>query len=130
MGNKSIKRAITRLVFEHGPVTKNDIVGLLQTQHGSNSRTEGQISALLAKNSQVVRVGTTREPNKYGKKIATPVYDVDRTIISTVGDLVYTTPVALMTPQEYERSRQCILCSKVRVIPDDGQICHVCCMNQ
>jgi len=130
MGNKSIKRTITRLVYEHGPVTKNDIVGLLQKEHGYNIRTEGQISALLAKNSQVVRVGTTREPNKYGKKIATPVYDVDRNIIRCAEDLTYTTPIALMTPSEYARATQCSVCSKVRVIPDDGQICHVCCMSQ
>lgn len=130
MGNKSIKRTITRLVYEHGPLTKNDIVGLLQKEQGVVVRTEGSISSLLAKNSQIVRVGTTREPNKYGKKIATPVYDVDRAIITEEEHLVYTTPVALMTPKEQTVAKQCSVCSKVRVIPDDGQICHACCMMQ
>ena len=130
MANKNIKKIITRLVFEHGPVTKNDIVGLLQTQYGSVSRTEGSISSLLAKNTQIVRVGTTREPNKYGKKIATPVYDVDRNIILCEEHLTYTLPIALMSPKELRMATQCIVCGKVRVIPDEGQICHECCMNQ
>lgn len=130
MGNKSIKRTITRLVFENGPVTKNDIVGLLQKEQGVVIRTEGSISSLLAKNTQVKRVGTTREPNKYGKKIATPIYDVDRAIITCFDDLSYTTPVALMNPSELRQAKQCTLCSKVRVIPDNGLICHACCMNQ
>tara|TARA_R100001510_G_scaffold34133_1_gene30637 strand:- start:32343 stop:32735 length:393 start_codon:yes stop_codon:yes gene_type:complete len=130
MGNKSIKRTITRLVFQNGPLTKNDIVGLLQKEQGVVVRTEGSISSLLAKNTQVIRVGTTREPNKYGKKIATPVYDVDRTIITCEEDLVYTTPVALMTPSESRKAKQCSVCGKVRVIPDDGLICHACCMSQ
>lgn len=130
MGNKSIKRTIIRLVYENGPVTKNDIVGLLQKEQGVVIRTEGSISSLLAKNTQVIRVGTTREPNKYGKRIATPIYDVDRAIITCAADLSYTTPVALMTPAELKEANQCSVCSKVRVIPDAGQICHACCMKQ
>lgn len=130
MGNKSIKRTITRLVYENGPVTKNDIVGLLQQEQGVVIRTEGSISSLLAKNAQIVRVGTNREPNKYGKKIATPVYDVDRAIVQSEEHLVYTRPYALMTPSEQAVATQCSVCSKVRVIPDAGQICHECCMKQ
>ena len=124
--NKTIKRLIVRIVYEHGPLTKNSLIGYLQERLGNVNRTEGSISSLLAKNTQIIRVGTVREPNKYGRKIATPQYDVDRDLIKSAKDIVYTTPLSLMTPDEMEKSERCPACHKVRVLPDDSPICHKC----
>lgn len=124
--NKTIKRLIVRVVYEHGPVTKNSLIGHLQELTGGVNRTEGSISSLLAKNTQIIRIGTTREPNKYGRKVATPEYDVDRTIIQEEIDVVYTTPLSLMSPPELQRAERCSQCAKMRVLPDDSPICLAC----
>lgn len=115
-----------RVVFQNGPVTKNSLIGYLQELTGGVNRTEGSISSLLAKNTQIIRIGTTREPNKYGRKVATPEYDVDRNIIQEEVDIVYTTPLSLMSPPELQRAERCNQCAKMRVLPDDSPICLAC----
>jgi hypothetical protein len=124
--NKTIKRLIVRIVYERGPLTKNSLIGYLQERLGNVNRTEGSISSLLAKNTQIVRIGTVREPNKYGRRIATPQYDVDRDLIQSAKDIVYTTPLSLMSPQELEDATRCPKCHKVRVLPEDSPICLNC----
>jgi hypothetical protein len=126
MTNKNIKRAITELVFLHGPVTKNSIIGLLQEESGVVNRTSGSIASLLSKNTQVIRVGTVREPNQLGKRISTPQYDVDRKIILEAIDLVYTMPTALMSPKELQLATQCPCCLKIRIIPSEMENCLSC----
>jgi len=126
MTNKSIKREITRLVFLHGPLTKNSVIGLLQGETGVVNRTSGSIASLLSKNTQVVRVGTVREPNQLGKRISTPQYDVDRGVIKEEEDLLYTMPTALMSPKELLLALQCPCCLKVRIIPPEMENCLSC----
>ena len=124
--NKTIKRLIVNIVYERGPLTKNSLVGYLQERIGIVNRTEGSLSSLLAKNTQIIRVGTVREPNKHGRKIATPQYDLDRDLIQSAEDIVYTTPLSLMTPNEVELAKRCESCGKMRVLPDDSPICLKC----
>lgn len=126
MTNKNIKRAITHLVFLHGPVTKNSIIGYLQGENGVVNRTSGSIASLLSKNTQVVRVGTVREPNQLGKRISTPQYDVDRKVIIEAEDLLYTMPTALMSPKELLLASQCSCCLKIRIIPPKMEKCLSC----
>lgn len=123
--NKNIKRIITRLVFLHGPATKNSIVGLLQEQMGIPNRTEGSISSLLAKNVQLQRIGTVREPNKYGRRIPTPQYNVIDIIQEEI-DLTYTLPTSLMTPTEFNSASKCSKCYKIRILPPDEEQCLFC----
>lgn len=124
--NKTIKRLIVNIVYERGPLTKNSLVGYLQERIGIVNRTEGSLSSLLAKNTQIIRIGTVREHNKHGRKIATPQYDVDRDLIQSAEDIVYTTPLSLMTPNELELAKRCECCAKMRVLPDDSPICLKC----
>ena len=122
--NSRIRRVIVDLLFEHGKMTKEGMADKLG-EKGTNIPSPHSLSALMAKNSQVIVVGKEIVENAVGAKASHLVYDLDRNLIQSREDIVYTRSLTVMTPSEKKKAKKCA-CSKIRVFPPDSDVCLHC----
>jgi len=83
------------------------------------------LSALMSKNPQVVAVGSEQVENAIGTKAKHLIYDIDRKLIRSKEDIVFTRSLTVMTPQQKKDSQKC-KCGRIRVFPPDSNVCLHC----
>tara|TARA_R100000152_G_C6779345_1_gene210900 strand:+ start:2847 stop:3182 length:336 start_codon:yes stop_codon:yes gene_type:complete len=83
------------------------------------------LSALMAKNSQIVVVGKEQVENAVGAKATHLVYDINRELIQSKDDITHTRSLTVMTPSEKEKAQKCE-CGRIRVFPDNSNVCLHC----
>ena len=84
------------------------------------------LSALLSKNPQVVAVGDEIVENAVGIRAKHLVYDIDRHLIRSKEDIMYTRTPTVMTPTQIKESKRCDECGRIRVFPKDETKCLHC----
>lgn len=125
--NKRVRRAIVELLFEHGACTREQVAEHLQNYKGvKNVPSPNSISALMSKNPQVVIVGREKVEMTNGVSTHHFQFDIDRSVIHTKDDLLYTRPLSVMTPSERRRAIQCECCARTRILPEGEQPCLSC----
>jgi len=125
--NRRIRRVIVDLLYEHGPLTKDEMATLLASEKSIRAvPSPHSLSSLLSKNTQVIVVGTRKVETIVGTKNKYSLYDVDRKLIKTKDDLKYTRSNAVMTPKEKREATKCKQCGKVRVHRKDLDVCLSC----
>jgi hypothetical protein len=125
--NKRVRRAIVELLFEHGACTREQVAEHLQDYKGvKNVPSPNSISALMSKNPQVVIVGREKVEMTNGVSTHHFQFDIDRKVIQSREDLLYTRPLSVMTPKERRSALQCECCARTRILPDGEQPCLSC----
>ena len=125
--NKRVRRAIVELLYEHGACTREQVAEHLQNYKGvKNVPSPNSISALMSKNPQVVIGGREKVEMTNGVNTHHFQFDIDRAVIQSKDDLIFTRPLSVMTPSERRRAIQCECCARTRILPDDQQPCLSC----
>jgi hypothetical protein len=124
--NRRIRRIIVDLLFDYGPMTKEGMADCL-TKHKSVRTVPSphSLSALMSKNPQVKPVGSEQVENAVGTKAQHLVYDIDRDIIRSKDDIMFTRSLTVMTPQQKKEAKKCV-CSRIRVFPPKSDVCLHC----
>ena len=124
--NKRVRRAIVEILFEHGACTRGEVVIHLQSYKSiKGTPSPNSLSALLSKNPQVISVGVADVEMTNGTMTRHMKFDIDRNIIKTKDDIIYTRPPSVMTPSDLKRSCKCDSCGRIR-IPFEGSTCISC----
>ncbi len=125
--NKRVRRAIVEILFNHGACTREQVAEHLQTYKGVKNVPSGNsISALMSKNPQCVIVGRQKVEMTNGINTHHMMFDVDRKVIKTKDDLIFTRPISVMTPSEKQKAVQCKCCGRTRIMPTDEAKCLSC----
>ena len=125
--NKRVRRAIVEILLNHGPCTREQVAEHLQTYKGvKNVPSANSISALMSKNPQCVIVGRQKVEMTNGINTHHMLFDIDREVIKTKDDLIFTRPISVMTPTEKEKAVQCSYCGRTRIMPTEEVKCLSC----
>ena len=124
--NRRIRRIIVELLYEHGEMTKEGMAAILSKKKSVRTvPSPHSLSALMAKNSQIIVVGKEKVENAVGAKAIHLVYDRNRELIQSKDDITHTRSLTVMTPSEKEKSQKCV-CGRIRVFPDNSNVCLHC----
>ena len=110
-------------------MTKEEMAEKLTTK--KNVRTvpsPHSLSALLSKNPQIIAVGSEKVENAVGIKASHLVYDIDRNLIQSREEIVYTRSPTVMTPKQKKEATMCE-CGRIRVFPPGYDKCLHCIRN-
>ncbi len=124
--NRRVRRFIVEILWDYGPLTKEGVAGKLSSLKNVRAvPSPHSLSALLSKNPQIVAVGSEKVENAVGTKASHLLYDVDREVILSKDDIVYTRSPTVMTPKQREKAQQCT-CGRIRILPPESDICLTC----
>ena len=128
--NKRVRRAIIKLLWEYGPMTKERLADMLQ-EHKSIRQvpSPNSLSALLCKNPQVVSLGSERVETITGVKATHMLFGIDTHLIQSEDDLLYSTPYNIMSPSQKKETSKCPTCGRHRLFPPGENRCLHCVRN-
>ena len=124
--NRRIRRIIVDLLYKHGEMTKEGMASLLaKTKSVRTVPTPHSLAALMAKNPQVISSGSTPVENAIGNQAMHLIYDINRELIQSPEDIIYTRSLTVMTPKQKKEAQKC-KCGRIRVFPPDSDVCLHC----
>lgn len=124
--NRRIRRSIVEILWEFGPLTKEGVAEKLSSIKNVRAvPSPHSLSALLSKNPQIISVGSEKVENAVGVKASHLLYDIDRDIIQSRDDILYTRSPTVMTPKQRLQAKQCS-CGRIRIFPPDSEVCLPC----
>jgi hypothetical protein len=125
--NARLRRRIAEILLERGPMTRIEMQGiLLNSGEFRTLPNDSSLTAMLAKNLQVVQVGHEMIDAGEGVRTRQTVYAINEEIIHDREDLVYTRPFSTMSALEKARACVCPSCKQRRIIQDKWAECLVC----
>jgi len=125
--NRRIRRVIVDILWDYGPMTKQQVADILQDHRGIRQVPSPQsLSALLSKNPQVICLGIERVETAGGGKARHMKFGIDRNLIRHKDDIMLTRPVNAMTPTQRREAVKCLGCGRTRVMPEGGPPCLHC----
>ena len=118
--NRRVRRFIVEILWEYGPLTKEGVAEKLSSLKNVRAvPSPHSLSALLSKNPQIISVGSEKVENAVGVKASHLLYDIDREVIQSRDDIVYTRSPTVMTPKQKRIAQQCT-CGRIRIFPPDS----------
>lgn len=124
--NRRVRRFIVEILWEYGPLTKEGVAEKLSSLKNVRAvPSPHSLSALLSKNPQIISVGSEKVENAVGVKASHLLYDIDREVIQSRDDIVYTRSPTVMTPKQKRIAQQCT-CGRIRIFPPDSEVCLPC----
>ena len=124
--NTRIRGVALDLLFHNGPMTVDSLRDALQRAGGIRGvPSQQRITALLTRTLQVEAVGSTKVQTHNGWEHQT-LYDINRQVILTLDDILYTTPYSHLSPTMKERTCRCAECKLIRLIPEGEETCLFC----
>lgn len=107
-------------------MTRNQIADRLATIRGLREvPSETSLSSILAKNVQLRIVGSEVVERADGIKTKHSIFDINRDIIQSEDDIIYTRPPSCMTALEKKSVERCS-CGRYRIIPEGSDVCLHC----
>ena len=124
--NRRVRRKIAEILFELGPMTRNELSSHLKSAWGGREvPSDTSLSSLLAKNVQVISTGFEMVESIGGAKAKHMIFDINRQLIKTKEDIIYSRPVSCMTPSEKKLATRSA-CGRKRVFPPNAEVCIHC----
>tara|TARA_R100000353_G_scaffold17325_1_gene16317 strand:+ start:696 stop:1094 length:399 start_codon:yes stop_codon:yes gene_type:complete len=124
--NSRIRRAILDVLWEHGPLTKEETAVHLANAKGVRRvPSPHSLSALLCKSHSIIIVGKKTVENIVGVKAQHALYDLDREIVLSKDEILFVREPSTMTPGERAVCRKCE-CGRTRVFPEGADECLSC----
>ncbi len=107
--NRRVRRAILEILYDSGPMTKEEVASALAERKGVNHvPSPHSLSALLCKSHSVIQVGKKTVENMVGVKSKHLVYDIDRDVVLCKDELIYIREPSTMTRRKkQERANVC-----------------------
>ena len=125
--NARLRRMIAEILLNGGPMTRIEVFSkLLSSGEFRTLPNESSLTAMLAKNLQIVQVGHEMVDTGAGVKTKQAVYAINEEIIQDEEDLVLTRPFSTMTTMEQSRACVCPSCKQRRIIKEKWSDCLVC----
>lgn len=87
---------------------------------------DSSLTAMMAKNSQIIQVGHENVDVGEGVKVKHKVYGIDGAIIKEASDLIYSRPYSSMTQKERDIAVHCPKCKQKRLIKERWSDCLIC----
>jgi len=84
------------------------------------------LAALMSKNPQIISVGKQAVENVVGIKANHLIYDINRALIQSEEDIIFTRTPTVMTPSQMREAQRCGNCGRTRVFPDGEVKCLHC----
>jgi len=124
--NSRIRRAILKVLWKHGPCTKEEVAVHLGEEKGIRRvPSPHSLSALLCKSAAVIIIGKKTVENIVGVKSQHALYDLDREIVLSEDDIKFVREPSTMTPNERAASQKCG-CGRTRIFPKGLDECISC----
>ena len=124
--NARLRRLIAQILFHDGPMTRVQVCeALLDAGLFRDMPSESSLAALISKNAQVVSVGLVGVELSNGSATKNMTFDIDRDMVRTESDLVYTRPFSSMSAKDKRQTVRCSECKQLRLIRR-GEVCLVC----
>tara|TARA_R110002167_G_scaffold116848_2_gene292315 strand:+ start:217 stop:630 length:414 start_codon:yes stop_codon:yes gene_type:complete len=124
--NARIRRRIAEILLTNGPMTRSAVASLLLGE--GNFRvmpSDASLSAMLAKNIQIIQIGTDKVDIGNGTMTNNSIYAIDSEIIKEKSDLIFTRPYSSMTLAERKLASRCPTCKQMRFM--EGMVgCLIC----
>ena len=130
--NARIRRRIADILYERGPMTRSAVASVLLNEGSFRVMpSDASLSAMLAKNIQIVQVGTDKVDMGDGTMTNNAVYAIDEEIIKCKTDLIFTRPYSTMTRNQKTLARRCPCCKQMRYMGDVSyqtplDVCLIC----
>ena len=125
--NRRVRRAILDILWEQGPMTKEEGAVALGNAKGVGTiPSPHSLSALLCKSHSIISVGKKTVENLVGVKAKHLLYDLDREIVKDKSEIEYIREPSTMRPKEKRRSAKCPSCSRTRIFPPGHDECLHC----
>jgi len=131
--NARIRRRVAEILYERGPMTRSAVASILLSE--GNFRvmpSDASLSAMLAKNIQIIQTGTTKVDVGDGTMTNNSVYAIDKEIIHCKADLLFTRPYSTMTKAQKTHAKRCPTCKQMRymgdpsLFPQEWDECIIC----
>lgn len=124
--NSRIRRAILDVLWDEGPMTKEEVAVALAERKGVRRvPSPHSLSALLCKSHAVIVVGKKEVQNIVGVKSKHALYDLDREVVMDQSEIRFIREPSTMTPKEKALARKCA-CGRTRIFPPDSEECLTC----
>lgn len=124
--NSRIRRAILDVLWDDGPMTKEEVAVALADKKGVRRvPSPHSLSALLCKSHSVIVVGKKKVQNLVGVKSDHSIYDIDREVVLDKSEIKFIREPSTMTPKEKSVARKCS-CGRTRIFPTDSEECLSC----
>lgn len=126
--NKTSRRLILEVLFEHGPMNKTEIFEHIKNNHRVlRENTEHSMLSIMQKSSQAIVIETELNRTQTGNKTTIDVFDINRDKIRTYDDLVKSMPIGLLNKKEIQPMIRCNECLRNRLPHDiENQLCVEC----
>ena len=125
--NARLRRTIAKILFDDGPMTRVEVFSkLLASGEFRTLPNESSLTAMLAKNLQIVQEGYEMVDTGTGIKTKQAVYSINREIIKEEEDLLYSRPFSTMSTIEQGLASLCPSCRQRRIIEERWSDCLVC----
>ena len=125
--NKRVRRAIVKILWIYGPMTKHTLADKLQDLKSVRQvPSPNSLSALLCKNTQVVSMGSEKVESISGVKTKHMIFGINTDLIRSEEDLILTTPYNIMTPSQKKKAVKCPTCGRRRLLPENSDSCLRC----
>jgi len=125
--NRRVRRAIVEILWEEGPLTKEEVTSRLRKHQSVNSvPSPNSLGALLSKNPQVIKVGQELVENLTGKRENRTQFDVNRVLIQEKSDILHTLPLNALLKREIGLVSKCPTCGRSRILRENESSCLHC----
>lgn len=125
--NARLRRTIAKILFEQGPMTRVEVFAkLLSSGEFRTLPNESSLTAMLAKNLQIVQRGFEMVDTGTGIKTKQAIYAINDEIIEEEEDLLYSRPFSTMTKMEQSLATPCPSCRQRRITKERWNDCLVC----
>jgi len=123
--NGNMRRNVVDIVRRFGPMNQEQVMGKLE-EFKIALPSPNSLSSILSKSSQIKAVGKERlKVWVKGKKEFT-IYDVDRRIIKCWNDILYSSPLNMLSKTEKASAERCPDCGRKRVFRPGDCRCISC----
>lgn len=128
--NSRLRRAVMQILLEQGEMSRFELMSKLSYFDNRLQPSAQSLASILTKTQAILTVGTTKVASSSGRMKKKPTFDIDRSYITCVEDIVMSLPVSSLYAYEAKTAVRCSVCNRSRILPEDSDKCIRCARTQ
>ena len=124
--NSRLRRAVMQILLEQGEMARFELMSKLSYFDNRLQPSAQSLASILTKTQAILTVGTTKVASSSGRMKNKPTFDIDRSYIFCVEDIVMSLPISSLYAYEAKRAQRCSQCNRSRILPEDSEMCLRC----